>query len=128
MRNSVVIASVALVLLVAAFVTLSVSRGLSYIEIEGHVYERYDPNRHAPAGPVGGAKVSNDWDSATATTDSLGAFHLRIKRVAGDEWIKFTARTGEMAACERRLGSVKPPAVDIFLKDLHTGPGRCQPN
>jgi len=128
MQNRNVIAGVALMLLVATLVTLSVSRRPSYIEIEGHVYERYEPTRDAPAGPIGGAKVSNDWDSATATTDSLGAFHLRIRRVAGDEWIKFTARAGERSACEQRLGSAKPAAVDIFLKDLQTGPGRCQPN
>jgi hypothetical protein len=119
--------SAAMALLTGAFVTLSVSRGPSYIEIEGHVYEAYDPIWHAPVGPVSGAKVSNDWDSATATTDSLGKFHLRIRRVAEDEWTKFTARAGEMAACERRLGALKPGAVDIVLKDPDTGPGRCQP-
>jgi hypothetical protein len=128
MRNRVAIAGVAVVLLVGGPRDAFVSRRPSYIEIEGHVYERYDPDRHAPAGPVGGARVSNDWDSATATTDSLGAFHLRVRRVAGDEWIKFTARAGDTAVCERRLGSVKPRAIDIFLKDLRTGPGRCQPN
>jgi len=128
MQKRVVIAGLALMLLVATSVTLSVSRRLSYIEIEGHVYERYDPARHVPAGPVGGAEVSNDWDSAAAVTDSLGAFHLRVRRVAGDEWIKFTARTGERSACERRLGSAEPRAVDIFLKDPDTGPGRCQPD
>jgi hypothetical protein len=128
MRDKRVIAGVMLVLLVGAFVTLSVSRRVSSIEIEGHVYAAYDQAGHAPVSPVGGAKVSNDWDSATATTDSLGTFHLRIRRVAEDEWIKFTARAGDMAACERRLGSLTPGAVDIVLKDPDTGPGRCQPN
>jgi hypothetical protein len=45
MQSRVVIASVALVLVVGAFVTLSVSRRLSYMDTEGHVYEGYDPTR-----------------------------------------------------------------------------------
>jgi hypothetical protein len=126
MENKLVIASVALVLLLGAF--LFISRHPSYVEIDGHVYERLDPIKTVPVAPVSGAAVSNDWDSTSATTDRLGAFHLRVRRVAGDEWIKFTARVGEMAACQRRLGSLKPRTVDIFLSDPMQGPGRCQPN
>jgi hypothetical protein len=127
MQNRLVIASVALVLLLGAF--LCGSRRPSYVDIEGHVYERFDPTKAMPVAPVSGARVSNDWDSTAATTDRLGAFHLRVRRVAGDEWIKFTARAGDMAACERRLGSLRLRTVDIFLKDPMPGrPGRCQPN
>ena len=126
MENRLVITSVVLVLLLGAF--LFVSRRPSYVEIEGHVYERLDPINAVPVAPVRGARVSNDWDSTSVTTDRLGAFHLRVRKVAGDEWIKFTARAGEMAGCQRRLGSLKLRTVDIFLKDPMQGPGRCQPN
>jgi hypothetical protein len=127
MQRRLVIAAAALVLLLGAF--WFDSRRPSYVEIEGHVYERVDPTTGRPVAPVSGARVSNDWDSTAATTDRLGQFHLRVRRVAGDEWIKFTARTGGMAACQRRLGSLKPRAVDIFLNDpLQGRPGRCQPN
>ena len=128
MQRRLVIAAVALVLLLGAF--WFDSRRPSYVEIEGHVYERFDPTAARPVAPVSGARVSNDWDSTAATTDRLGQFHLRVRRVAGDEWIKFTARAGDMAACQRRLGSLKPRTVDIFLKDdpLQGRPGRCQPN
>jgi hypothetical protein len=126
MQNTRVIAGVALVLLVGAF--LFVPRRPSYVEIEGHVYEGFDPIKSVPLAPVSGARVSNDWDSTTATTNRLGEYHLRARRVAGDEWITFTARAGEIAACQRRLGSLRPGRVDIFLKDPMPGPGRCQPD
>ena len=126
MGNKLVITSVVLVLLLGAFLFLS--RRPSYVVIEGHVYQRLDPIKAVPVAPVSGATVSNDWDSTSATTDHLGAFHLRVRRVAGDEWIKFTARAGEMAGCERRLGSLKPRTVDIFLKEPMRRLGRCQPN
>src|SRR5258706_4311634 len=101
MEIRLVITSVVVVLLFGAF--WFVSRRPSYVEIEGHVYERLDPIKAVPVAPVSGARVSNDWDSTSTTTDHLGAFHLRVRRVAEDEWIKFTARAGDMAACERRL-------------------------
>jgi hypothetical protein len=126
MANKLAIIGVVLVLLLCAF--LVVSRSSPYVDIEGHVYESLDPIKAVPVGPVSGVRVSNDWDSTSATTDRLGAFHLRIRRVAGDEWITFTARTGQMAACQRRLGSSKRTTVDIFLKDPMQGPGRCRPN
>ena len=125
MENRLVITSVVMLLL-GAF--LFISRRPSYVEIEGHVYERLDPIKAVPVAPVSGARVSNDWDSTSATTDHLGAFHLRVRRVAGDEWIKFTARAGEMAACERRLDSLKVSTVNIFLKEPMQRLGRCQPN
>jgi hypothetical protein len=125
MENKLVITGAVLVLLLGPF--LFVSRHPSYVEIEGHVYERLDPIKAMPVAPVSGATISNDWDSTSVTTDRLGAFRLRVRRVAGDEWIKFTARAGEMEACQRRLGSMKPRTVDIFLKDPMQGPGRCQP-
>ncbi|SRR6266496_2666737 len=126
MENKLVITSVVLVFLLGAF--MFISRRPSYVEIEGHVYERFDPTKASPVAPVRGARVSNDWDSTSATTDRLGEFHLRVRRVAGDEWITFTARVGEMAACQRRLGSLKLRTVDIFLKDPNQRARRCQPN
>jgi hypothetical protein len=126
MEHKLVIASVALAVLLGAF--LFDTRRPSYVEVEGHVYERFDPIKSTPVAPVSGARVSNDWDSTAATTDRLGVFHLRVRRVAGDEWIKFTARAGDMAACQRRLGSLKLRTVDIFLEEPMPGPGRCQPD
>ena len=126
MWNKLIISSMVLMLLLGAF--LFISRRPSYVEIEGHVYERFDPIKAVPVAPISGARVSNDWDSTSATTDDLGAFHLRVRRVAGDEWIKFTARAGEMAACELRLGSLKPGTVDIFLKEPMRRLGQCQPD
>jgi hypothetical protein len=127
MQHRLVIAIVAVLLLFAA--SLLDARRPSYVEIEGHVYERFDPAKAAPVAPVSGARVSNDWDSTAATTNHLGEFQLRVRTVAGDEWIKFTARAGEMAACQRRLGSLKLRTVDIFLEDPMPGrPGRCQPD
>ena len=125
MENKLVITSV-VVLLLGTF--LFILCRPSYLEIEGHVYERLDPIKAVPVAPVSGARVSNDWDSTSATTDHLGAFHLRVRRVAWDEWIKFTARAGEMAACERRLGSLKGRTVNIILKEPMQRVWRCQPN
>jgi hypothetical protein len=119
---------VALVLLLGAFVTLSVSRRSSYVEVKGHVYQEFDATGRGPVGPVSGAKVSNDWDSTTATTDSLGEFHLRVRRVAEDEWVKFTARAGEEAGCQQVLSPLTQGMVEIFLKESPQGPGRCQPH
>jgi hypothetical protein len=127
MQKNVVVAGVVLVFLLGAIVTRSVSRRPSYVDISGHVYERRD-STGAPVAPVIGARVSNDWDSITATTNVLGEYRLRTRRVAADEWVKLTARAGERAACQRRLGSLKPRMVDIVLNDPMQGFGRCQPD
>jgi hypothetical protein len=68
MQTKVIVASVALVLLVGAILTRSVSRRPSYVDISGHVYEGLD--LAGPVTPVIGARVSNDWDSTTATTNA----------------------------------------------------------
>ena len=84
----------------------------SYVDVVGHVYESY-----AAEIPVAGAIVSNDWDSTTATTNDRGEFRLRVRQVAVDEHIKFTARSGERTAYQRRIGSPKPTPVNIVLND-----------
>src|SRR5205823_2559140 len=58
--------------------------------VEGRVYARFDEVR-GPADPVVGAKVSNNWDQTTATTDSSG-FVIRVRRVAADEFMSFVSK------------------------------------
>jgi hypothetical protein len=111
MRKKAVIAIV-VVLLLGAGLTLS-SRP-SYVEVSGRVYS-------AERLPVVGATVSNDWDSATATTNARGEFRVRVRRVAVDEHMKFTARADAAAGCHRRVGSLESIPVDIVLD------GRCGP-
>ena len=90
-----IISRFVLVLLLGAF--WFVSRRPSYVEIEGHVYERLDPIQAVPVAPVSGARVSNDWDSTSTTTDHLtnrilpgsGVFDLGSPRVM-EFGLKFT--------------------------------------
>lgn len=101
------------VLVFGAIVTpLVFSSRPSYVDIVGHVYES-----HSEELPVAGAVVSNDWDSTTAKTNDQGEFRLRVRQVAVDEHIKFTARSGERTAYHRRVGSLKPTPVVIVLND-----------
>jgi hypothetical protein len=101
------------VLVFGAIVTaLSLSSRPSYVDVVGHVYES-----HSAEIPVAGAVVSNDWDSTTAKTNDQGEFRLRVRQVAVDEHIKFTARSGERTAYHRRVGSLKPTPVVIVLND-----------
>ena len=105
--------------IVAPFVS---SRG-SHVDISGTVYERHDAVDDLV--PVAGAVVSNDWDSTTATTDAQGEYRLRVRRVAADEFIKFTAHVGERAGCHQRVGS-ESRTVDIILN--HPALERCRPD
>lgn len=111
MRNAVTFG----VVLSLGAVLMAVSRPPSHVDISGHVYES-DSFGGARAA-VAGAVVSNDWDSTTATTNAQGEFRLRVRRVAEDELIKFTARAGHKAGWHRRVGSVKPQPVHIVLSD-----------
>jgi hypothetical protein len=82
----------------------------SYSEVEGHVYQTYDAV--GPVGPISGAKVSNNWDLTTATTDNSGYFHLRIRPgLADDEFITLIVRTGSTVVCHNGGRS-----VNIFLE------------
>jgi hypothetical protein len=111
MQKRAVVATV-VVLLLGAGLTLS-SRP-SHVEVAGRVYS-------AERLPVAGATVTNDWDSATAGTNARGEFRVRVRRVAADEFMKFTARADAAAGCHRRVGSLESIPVDIVLD------GRCGP-
>ena len=126
MPNRLIVTSV-VVLSLGAILTLSASRRPSHVEIAGYVYDRLDSPRRSPARPVSGAVISNDWDSTTATTNDRGEFRLRVRRVAADEFIKFTARAGESAGCHRRIGSLESMPVRIVLNDPMHGLG-CVPD
>ena len=115
MRNKTIVAGVK-VLSLGALLTLPFLGRSAYVDISGHVY---DSARGADLIPAVGAVVSNDWGSTTATTNVRGEFRLRVRRVAADEWIKFTARVGETAGCHRRVGPLESRPVEIYLK------GRC---
>jgi hypothetical protein len=111
MQKKAVVATV-VVLIIGAGLTLS-SRP-SYVEVSGRVYS-------AERLPVARATVTNDWDSATATTSARGEFRARVRQVAADEYMKFTARADAAAGCHRRIGSLESIPVDIVLD------GRCGP-
>ena len=91
---------------------LLISGRPSYVEVTGHVY---DAAGGAALAPVAGAVVSNDWDSTTSTTNAQGEFRMRVRRVAADEFIKFSARSGERAACDLRVGPLESRTVDVVL-------------
>jgi len=102
------------VLVLGAIVTALVSSSQpTYVDFAGHVYEADSTG----AAPVADAVVSNNWDSNTATTNARGEFRLRVRRVAADEFVKFTARSGERTAYHLRVGSPKPTPVDIVLNE-----------
>jgi uncharacterized protein (UPF0297 family) len=126
MPNRVIVVS-AVVLSIGAMWMLSASRRPSHVEVFGHVYERLDSPGRAPANPVIGAVISNDWDSTTTTTNDRGEFRLRVRRVAADEFIELTARAGESAGCHRRIGTLETTPVKIVLNDPMQGPG-CRPD
>jgi hypothetical protein len=109
MQKKTIVSAVA-VLSVGVFLT--VSARATHVEISGRVYEQTGSSNRAP---VAGATVSNDWDSATTTTNARGEFYMRVRRVAGDEWIKFTARVGDVSAFHRRVGSLESIPVEIGL-------------
>jgi len=121
MRSIRIVAGVLLLtaVIVAPFVS---SRG-SHVDISGKVYERDDAVDNLR--PVAGAVVSNDWDSTTATTDAQCEYRVRVRRVAADEFIKFTAHVGERAGCHQRVGSGSR-TVDIILN--HPAFEHCRPD
>ena len=63
-------------LILAVLGTVGCERDQGFEKIEGRVYARFDKVR-GPADAVAGAKVSNNWDQTTATTDSSGRFVIR---------------------------------------------------
>ena len=109
MRNKARVAGIFVLVFGAIVTALVFSSRPSYVDVVGHVYESYSAER-----PVAGAVVSNDWDSTTAKTNDQGEFRLRVRQVAVDEHIKFTARSGERtnaaaAASLRSLGKSSKP-------------------
>jgi len=112
MRNKARVAGIFVLVFGAIVTALVFSSRPSYVDVVGHVYESYSAER-----PVAGAVVSNDWDSTTAKTNDQGEFRLRVRQVAVDEHIKFTARSGERTAYQRRIGSLRPTPVVIFMND-----------
>jgi hypothetical protein len=108
MHHRTVLRGFVLLALAAIVAAPLLSSRPSHIEIAGHVY--------VDGGtPVPGAVVANDWDGTTSTTNAQGEFRMRVRRVAADEWIKFSARAGETAGCHRRVGPLESRTVDIVL-------------
>jgi hypothetical protein len=112
MHNKARIAGILVLVFGAILTALVFSSRPSYVDVVGHVYED-----SAEGLPVARAVVSNDWDSTTAKTNDQGEFRLRVRQVAVDEHIKFTARSGERTAYQRRIGSLRPTPVVIFMND-----------
>ena len=111
MHNKARVAGVFVLVLGAIVTALVFPSQPSYVDFAGHVYEA------DWAAPVAEAVVSNNWDSNTAITNARGEFRLRVRRVAADEFVKFTARSGERTAYHLRVGSPKPTPVNIVLND-----------
>jgi hypothetical protein len=116
-------AGVLLILVVLA--TFGCESDPGFKTIEGRVHARYDKVR-GPVDPVGGAKVSNNWDQTTATTDSSGRFVIRVRRVAADEFMVLRVETGVKAACQRLAGTSTGHVLEIFLDGGPFGHQRCQ--
>jgi hypothetical protein len=89
----------------------------SYSEVQGHVYEKFNVGPVGPIRPVDpiiGAKVSNNRDSTTATTDNTGHFRLRVRPgLADDESVTLIVRTGSKVVCHPASSY---GMVDIFLE------------
>src|SRR5438093_3349160 len=112
-------------LILAVLGTVGCERDRGFETIEGRVYARFDKVR-GPADPVVGAKVSNNWDQTTATTDSSGSV-IRVRRVAADEFMVLRVETGAKAACQRLAGtSTGGHVLEIFLDGGPFGHQRCQ--
>jgi hypothetical protein len=109
---------------VLAFPLIS-RRSPSYRTLEGQVYATMDPVR-GPVSPLPGAVVSNDWDTATTTTDAAGRFAIRVRRVAGDEWVTVRVRVGGKEACQRLTGAIPDGyRVSLFLDGGFHRTQRC---
>ena len=114
-------------LILAILGTFGCEKEQGFKTIEGRVYARFDKGR-GPADPVVGAKVSNNWDQTTATTDSNGHFVIRVRRVAADEFMILRVETGATAACQRLAGtSTGHQVLEIFLDGGPFGHQRCRP-
>jgi hypothetical protein len=73
-------------------------------EIKGHVFSGFK-KYVGPVGPVSGAVVSNDWDSTTSTTDDSGYFRLALtKKVAADEFVVLTVKSGDTVVRQPMIG------------------------
>ena len=84
-------------------------------EITGHVYRGLN-DHFGPFDPVNGAVVSNDWDSTTTTTDAVGYFNLPLtKRIAGDEFVVVTVRSGDIVFRQPMVGAPHRQDVQIVL-------------
>jgi len=113
-------------LILAVLGTVGCKRDQGFETIEGRVYARVD-NVREPADAVAGAKVSNNWDQTTATTDSSGRFVIRVRRVAADEFMILRVQTSAQAACQRLAGtSTGGHVLEIFLDGGRFGHQRCQ--
>ena len=84
--------------------------------LEGFVYGHRDAQGKLQA-PIAGATVSNDWDGATAVTDRVGHFRIRIPRVAGDEFVVITVRTGNTQSRHHLLGGALRDPLQIVLPE-----------
>ena len=111
MHNKARVAGIFVLVFGAIVTALAFSSRPSHVDVVGHVYDSHSANRL----PVAGAVVSNDWDSTTAKTNEQGEFRLRVRQVAADEYIKFTARSGARTAYHLRVGSQEPTPVVIVL-------------
>ena len=79
--NKPIVIGLLLILILGAGWTLRASHHPSFVEIDGHVYERFERNGRAHAvGPVSGAAVSNDWDATTLHPRLLDACATSIWR------------------------------------------------
>jgi len=113
-------------LILAVVGTFGCERDQGFKTVEGRVYARFDEVR-GPADPVVGAKVSNNWDQTTATTDSSGRVVIRVRLVAADEFMVLRVETGAQAACQRLAGtSTGGHVLEIFLDGGPFGHQRCQ--
>ena len=112
MPNRTVVRGVLVLAFGAIVAAPLLSSRASHVDIVGHVYDAAGRGT-----PVAGAVVSNDWDSTTSTTNTQGEFHMRVRRVAADEWIKFSAWFGDTAGCHRQVGPLESRTVEIVLND-----------
>jgi hypothetical protein len=84
--------------------------------IEGFVYSGAGAEGRLQS-PVAGATVSNDWDGAVASTDRLGHFQISVPRIAGDEFVVVTVRTGNTESRHRMAGGAVRGPLQIVLPE-----------
>jgi hypothetical protein len=115
------------VLMLSVLCAFGCARERGYQTIEGRVYARLDETR-GPLDAVVGARVSNNWDQTTATTDSSGRFVIRVKRVALDEFVILRVEAGDRTACHRMAGTSRDryTEIQVFLDGGRFGHQRCE--